>query len=90
LGLVFHALPCGRVQTGKPTFFIPKTSTPVSQQWIDFINGKNQKAIDSWQSAIQHDASLKRELQPWIEKAKARGGASRSEGQSVPEQPADG
>ena len=32
LGLVFHAPPCGRVQTGKPTFFISKTSTPVSQQ----------------------------------------------------------
>jgi hypothetical protein len=26
LGLVFHAPPCGRVQTSKPTFFIPKPS----------------------------------------------------------------
>jgi hypothetical protein len=32
LGLDFNALPCGRVQTGKPTFFISKTSTSVSQQ----------------------------------------------------------
>jgi hypothetical protein len=38
LSLVFHALPCGRVQTGKPTFFISKTSTPVSQQCIFFIS----------------------------------------------------
>jgi tetratricopeptide (TPR) repeat protein len=65
-------------------------SSAYDQGMVDFINGENQKAIDSWQSAIQRAASLKRELQPWIEKAKAREGASHSEGQSAPEQPADG
>jgi hypothetical protein len=30
--LIFHALPCGRAQTRKPTFFYTATLNPVSQQ----------------------------------------------------------
>ena len=44
----------------------------LDQGMIDFINSDYQKAVDSWQKAIQHDASLGRELQPWIEKAKGK------------------
>ena len=42
------------------------------QEMIDFIKGDYKKAVESWQRAIQHDASVQRELQPWIEKAKAK------------------
>jgi hypothetical protein len=31
-GFHFHALPCGRAQTRKPTFFYPSTLNPMSQQ----------------------------------------------------------
>jgi hypothetical protein len=31
-GFHFHALPCGRAQTRKPTFFYLSTVNPVSQQ----------------------------------------------------------
>ena len=30
--LIFHALPCGKAQTRKPTFFYTSTLNPVSQQ----------------------------------------------------------
>ena len=33
LCLVFHALPCGRVQTRKPTLFYPSTLNPVGHLW---------------------------------------------------------
>jgi hypothetical protein len=39
---------------------------------IDFINGDYEKATASWEKVVQHDVTLKRELQPWIEKAKAK------------------
>jgi tetratricopeptide (TPR) repeat protein len=42
------------------------------QGLIDFITGNYGKAVESWQKAIQKDASNQRELQPWIEKAKAK------------------
>jgi hypothetical protein len=32
-GFLFHALPCGRAQTRKPTFFHLSTFNPVGQQW---------------------------------------------------------
>jgi hypothetical protein len=31
-GFLFHALPCGRAQTLKPTFFYPSTLNNVGQQ----------------------------------------------------------
>ena len=31
-GFLFHALPCGKAQTRKPTFFYPSTLKPVGQQ----------------------------------------------------------
>jgi hypothetical protein len=30
------------------------------------------KAVGSWEKVIQEDSELKRELQPWIEKAQAK------------------
>ncbi len=39
---------------------------------LDFIAGDYEKAIADWQKVIQKDASLKSELQPWIEKAQAK------------------
>jgi hypothetical protein len=30
--LIIHALPCGKAQTRKPTFFYPSTLNAVSQQ----------------------------------------------------------
>ena len=42
------------------------------QGMLDFINGDFQKAVTSWEKVIQSDVTLKRELQPWIEKAKAK------------------
>ena len=35
--LIFHALPCGKAQTRKPTFFYTSTLNPVSQQWTKTI-----------------------------------------------------
>ena len=43
------------------------------QGMIDFINGDYEKAVTSWEKVIQTDATAKREIQPWIEKAKAAG-----------------
>jgi hypothetical protein len=34
--LIFHALPCGKTQTRKPTFFYTSTLNPVGQQCIKF------------------------------------------------------
>jgi tetratricopeptide (TPR) repeat protein len=42
------------------------------QGMIDFINNDYKRAVDSWQRAAQADASVQREIQPWIEKAKAK------------------
>ncbi|MGA3265368.1 MAG: hypothetical protein ABSE16_00940 [Verrucomicrobiota bacterium] len=42
------------------------------QGMIDFISGDFEKAIASWQKVIQNNASLKIELEPWIEKAQAK------------------
>jgi uncharacterized HAD superfamily protein len=39
---------------------------------IDFINGDYEKAAASWEKVVQYDVTLKHELQPWIEKAKAK------------------
>jgi hypothetical protein len=36
-GFLFHALPCGRAQTRKPTFFYLSTFNPVGQQWKCFV-----------------------------------------------------
>jgi hypothetical protein len=36
LGLLFHPLPCGRVQTRKPTFSYRSTRKPVGLQWKHF------------------------------------------------------
>jgi lipopolysaccharide biosynthesis regulator YciM len=44
-----------------------------SQGLVDFINGDYQKAVDSWEKAIQQDSSAKQLLQRWIDKAKAAG-----------------
>jgi hypothetical protein len=42
------------------------------QGLIDFINGDYKGAIVFWQKVIEHDSTLKLELQPWIEKAQAK------------------
>lgn len=42
-----------------------------SQGMINFIEGNYQKAVDSFEKAIQHDSSAQHLLQPWIEKAKS-------------------
>jgi len=42
------------------------------QGLVAFINGSYESAVASWQKAIQHDPNVQRELQPWIEKAKAK------------------
>jgi tetratricopeptide (TPR) repeat protein len=47
------------------------------QGMIYFMTGEYKKAVGSWQRAIQHDASAERELQPWIEKAKAKQDAAK-------------
>jgi lipopolysaccharide biosynthesis regulator YciM len=39
---------------------------------LNFINDDYEKAIASWENVIVQDATLKQELQPWIEKAKAK------------------
>ena len=43
-----------------------------NQGLLDFINADYEKAIASWESSIRQDATWKPELQPWIEKAKAK------------------
>jgi hypothetical protein len=35
--LIIHALPCGKAQTRKPTFFYTSTLNPVSQQCFGFV-----------------------------------------------------
>jgi tetratricopeptide (TPR) repeat protein len=42
------------------------------QGMLDFIAGDYEKAIVGWQKAIHLNASLKSELQPWIDKAQAK------------------
>ena len=41
---------------------------------IEFLNGNNQNAINSWQNAIQKDPTTQKTLQPWIDKASQRAG----------------
>jgi tetratricopeptide (TPR) repeat protein len=41
------------------------------QGLLDFINGDPAKAADSWERAARTDAAVRRELQPWIGKARA-------------------
>jgi len=42
------------------------------QGMVYFINGNYHKAVDSWQKSIHHDAAGQRDLEAWIEKAKAQ------------------
>ena len=42
------------------------------QGLLNFINDDYEKAIASWEKAIVQDAALKQELQPWLDKAKAK------------------
>jgi hypothetical protein len=44
---------------------------------IDFINGNYASAVASWQKAGELDASNRRDLQPWIDKAKAKQAAAK-------------
>ena len=44
----------------------------VDQGMIYFINGEYQLAINCWQKYLAKDPFMQPELQPWIEKAKAR------------------
>jgi hypothetical protein len=46
-GFLFHALPCGRVQTRKPTFFIPSNPHPMSQQCSRFMKTFNISGLAS-------------------------------------------
>ena len=39
---------------------------------LDFINGNYDKAITAWENVLQKDPTLKLELEPWIERAKAK------------------
>jgi lipopolysaccharide biosynthesis regulator YciM len=39
---------------------------------LDFIAGNYNEAINDWNKIIQQDASIKSELQPWIDKAQAK------------------
>jgi hypothetical protein len=48
------------------------------EELIYFIHGKYKKAIASWEAAIQFDASVKRKIPPWIDKARARLGSRAS------------
>jgi tetratricopeptide (TPR) repeat protein len=41
---------------------------------IEFLNGNNQDAINSWQNTIQKDPTTQKTLQPWIDKAAQRAG----------------
>jgi Flp pilus assembly protein TadD len=47
------------------------------QGMIDFMNGDYENAVAAWEKTIQHDASVKPLLQPWIEKAKAKQSAAK-------------
>ena len=51
----------------------PNSSEAYSDQgMLDFISGNYEKAITDWEKVVVQDASLKREFQPWIEKAKMK------------------
>lgn len=53
--------------------FAPDSKQATYEQGlIDFINGDYEKAVAAWKKVIQQDGTLKRELQPWIEKAQAK------------------
>lgn len=45
------------------------------QGLLDFIAKDYKKAIADWQKAIEHDPDLKKELQPWLEKARKNASA---------------